>query len=633
MLHRLDVVERQQRIDRRHDLTRRRHDRRRILVCRADDDGHRVERGLVQRPVELVRRVAREAGRSHVAQHADHLVPFRRVAPLSEPLGLPVVRIERAPGEQPDAHRLQVIAVDPAVLDQRRVVRAPRRAALDLHLAVHAEVEHRQMARHADALDAARVRQAVVQLAIERDLLILLFVTGTGERGVEGDDPFDADARVAIAQQDEILDEQARADQQRERRRDFGDDERVAETAARDAAGPQIAFAHGGGELRHPQARERPQSAEEAGRGGDAGREPQDARVDGDRRRARQLRAGEDDEGAHDPDGKQNAEGTARERQQQALDRHLAREIGGGGAERDANGHFAAACESGREQQVGHVRARDEEHAQHRAEEHAQRRPDASDRRLEQRLHVDAVIVLELTRECLAERAHLGGRALERHARLQPRVGDEKVTAARRRIELALQRHEHLGPAMREAVGHDADDLVRDAVQRHRPSDDRAIGSKLLLPQVCGEHGHPRTAITIFVLRVPPPQLRPDAERVAERRGRHGGAQTDRIARAREHVRPSHRSADRGKDLIALLPVVILRERRGARRAGGLHVVHSHESIRFGIRQRSEEDAAEDAEDGGRHADAERKRDDRERRDERRSDHRSDCDLQIEHHA
>ena len=121
------------------------------------------------------------------------------------------MRIERAAGEQPDAHRLQVIAVDPAVLDQRRVVRAPRRAAFDLHLAVHAEVEHRQMARHADLLDTARVRQPVVQVAIERQLLVGLPVARAGQRGVEGDDTFDADARVATAQQDEILDEQARA--------------------------------------------------------------------------------------------------------------------------------------------------------------------------------------------------------------------------------------------------------------------------------------------------------------------------------------------------------------------------------------------------------------------------------------
>ena len=285
MLHRLHLRDRQRRIDRRDDLARRRHDRRRIVGAGADDDGHRLKRRLLDRAVELERHFAGQSDRPHVAEDADHFVGVLRIARLPEPLADrllarpellghrvvdedrarigAVARVAQSPLHQPHAHRLQIVAVDPAVLDQRRLVRSPRRAAIDRELAVPAEVEHRQMTGHADAVDARRVRQARVQLTIERDRLLGRLVARTRRRDVERDDAIGADAGIAVLEEDEILHEQPGTDEQRKRQRDLRDDQTIAEAPPATARRPRVPFAHRRRELGHPQHRERPDAAEE----------------------------------------------------------------------------------------------------------------------------------------------------------------------------------------------------------------------------------------------------------------------------------------------------------------------------------------------------------------------------------
>src|SRR5262249_42331894 len=147
-------------------------------------------RDLVGRPVELVRRPRREPERSDVADDPDHRPVLVDVGSLSETLAdgifvrpellrhrlvdenragaLAVAAVERPATQQGNPERLQVVAVEIAILDERILVRAPGIASLARLLAVVAEAVHRQMADEAGVLHAADLRQPFVERAIER---------------------------------------------------------------------------------------------------------------------------------------------------------------------------------------------------------------------------------------------------------------------------------------------------------------------------------------------------------------------------------------------------------------------------------------------------------------------------------
>jgi hypothetical protein len=64
-----------------------------------------------------------------------------------------------------------------------------------------------------------------------------------------------------------------------------------------------------------------------------------------------------------------------------------------------------------------------------------------------------------------------------------------------------------------------------------------------------------------------------------------------------------------------------------------LGVVHHHQTVGLGKRQRRQEHAVENAEDGRRHADAEGERDHGEHRDEAGARDRPHGDFQIQHQS
>ena len=218
-----------------------------------------------------------------------------------------------------------------------------------------------------------------------------------------------ANAGVAALQQDEVLHHQAGADEQHEGEGDLRDHQAVAERcrrrwwcADRLRARPMRA--------RAPQPDERPEAAHDADRHRHGGGERQDASVDLNRRRARQLSAGQRDEGPHGPAGP--AGGPARRRPPRA--RALARAAARGplaGAQREPDGQLAPAGHAGREQQV---RRRSRTRSAGRAAPRpistcSEPRTTADD--LPIRPDVHAVVVAELARQRLSQRAHLGSLA------------------------------------------------------------------------------------------------------------------------------------------------------------------------------------------------------------------------------
>src|SRR5205814_4033493 len=111
-----------------------------------------------------------------------------------------------------------------------------------------------------------------------------------------------------------------------------------------------------------------------------------------------QLSAGKNDEDAENPGAEHDADDAAGGREQQALDDQLTREVALARAEREADRELAPPRNTGREQQVSDVRARDQQHEQDRAEQDRQRRARGADDDFRVRANIDAVAVRELAR-------------------------------------------------------------------------------------------------------------------------------------------------------------------------------------------------------------------------------------------
>ena len=115
----------------------------------------------------------------------------------------------------------------------------------------------------------------------------------------------------------------------------------------------------------------------------------------------------------------------AGDRQDEALDQQLTDEPPAAGAERRADADLALARARAREEQIGDVRAGDEQHDRDRAEQHQHPRLGArADEVIAQRPHACATVLVPVGMGRLERRSdlvHLRLRLLERDARLQSR--------------------------------------------------------------------------------------------------------------------------------------------------------------------------------------------------------------------
>ena len=95
-------------------------------------------------------------------------------------------------------------------------------------------------------------------------------------------------------------------------------------------------------------------------------REQRHGPVDGDALRARQPRGHGRRQQRHAPRRQQQAGRAAGAREHEALDEQLPDDARAAGADRDAHGHFFLPADRAREQQVGDVRARNQQHQRRR---------------------------------------------------------------------------------------------------------------------------------------------------------------------------------------------------------------------------------------------------------------------------
>ena len=178
----------------------------------------------------------------------------------------------------------------------------------------------------------------------------------------------------------------------------------------------------------------------------DDDREDECHRIESDIDRARnEVGAGCDDDSQSDG-REQQAERAAEYGHEHALRHELQHHVEPVRAERESRRNFLATRREPREQQVGDVRARDQQHAADRAEEHHVTPALLADRILEQRHHLDLRRRVHIGRVGLTiarrDDVHRFARLLERDARSKTRNRLEEEAAA---IQLRRREKRHLG--------------------------------------------------------------------------------------------------------------------------------------------------------------------------------------------
>ena len=309
------------------------------------------------------------------------------------------------------------------------------------------------------------------------------------------------EARIDPHQLREAADEEAGADEQHDRERDLGDDERAAQELAAGACRRRAAAVLQRAREIRPRRVERGDDAEEdAGQDGGGRRRAEDAQVDADVRDPRQSRGEPRDDPAHAEIREPDADRGARHREHEPFDEQAAHEPPAARAEGRTNPHLPAADGGAREHQVRHVRARDEQHERDRAEQHQHPQLDPPDEVLAQRDHADAPAraplgVLRVER--LGHTVHLLRGLLDRHTGLETRDRDEVVVpVAAAHLVLVAEPDRHVdfrrlvaADRIREAARHDADDLPALLAEVDRPADDVRRAAEAALPEAVAQDG------------------------------------------------------------------------------------------------------------------------------------------------
>ena len=495
-------------------------------------------------------------------------------------------------------------------------------------------------ARHFDARHAAQTLDAGPHETLDR---IRLDELRARHRHAHRQHVRGIEAGINRAQRERGADEQRRSDEQDERQRDFDDNEDRSRLVLPEA-GPRSAGAllERRREIGARGVERGDQAEDDAGGERDANRERQYAHVHRHERAvaadARQSGRVDRQERADARDAENHSEHAAGEREDDALGQELTHDASPARANRSANRDFAAAPGRSHQQQVRHVRARDQQHEPDRAREHEQRRPHVADEHVLDALHAERLVLTDGVRKSRAEFVGRGleprVRLLDRDARLQARRGPEIVSLIGR-VPIELERDPDLrrrpAPPVFDVEGRaeDADHGIRLVAERDRASHDGRIAAEPPRPQAVAEHGNGAAPRTILLLRKRAPPKDGRTEQPEELGADASAAKLlDAVAAGViEHVVVERRGLLDDARLLA--PMRELRGGRGG--AGSLRrrVHEEHHAIRLGRRQRLQQHRVQDREDGRVRADPERQRRDGGERERRRLDERADGVAQV----
>ena len=429
-----------------------------------------------------------------------------------------------------------------------------------------------------------------------------------------------------------------------------------ASAAADDAAGV-IAQRIGGREPRAAKCRRHAeqQAGEYADGSGECKHTPVHRHVDFDDLRTRRQHG---DDRATAPARDQQPRGGADRREHDAFDQQLPDQAPASRAERQPHGELLASCHRLREQQVGHVRARDRQDQADDTEQHIERpriaiteigdarvARDQHQRLLQVLLKIDGGPVLRQRR--LAQlRQEVAQARLGLFLRLSGRQPSENrqppVAAPIERAFLAA--NDRLGAERRrdvegaadlqaeEIAVRDADDRERVAVEVNRFSDHVRAAAILALPEAVTEDRHRSirsAAAPVIVGREETPDVRRYAERVEEP---PADEEALRVARLAAGVQVEARvavGADADQHRLVIADVLPLRiGQRGVRAANALEP-QDHQPIGLVHRQRLEDQRVDQREDRDIGADAQRQRQKGHAADNRRLPHLPDGEFQV----
>ena len=330
----------------------------------------------------------------------------------------------------------------------------------------------------------------------------------------------------------------------------------------------------------------------------------------------------------------------------QTFGEHLTDQLSTARTDCGADSELPAASGGANNQQVRHVGAGNQQHEGHRAHERHDRGPDVADQVVEHRYHVEVQAGSLLDWKVLAE---IGGNAvgdelrpLDAHSWLEPAEHAEHDVVPVGRVDVDSSRGPHfwraLGADTRrqqqlEARSQDADDARAAVAKLDVLADDRLIAAKAPQPERVAENRGQRWSGCSCLIRQQRNRRRIVGHEITahqDARAQHtkqvGCGPTDldlfgvAARRGQRHAAGRNHPGELVEHLgRLLLEVAQIRWREGpvVDVARAKLTPHQDESLRVGIRQRTQQHGVDDAEDGRARPDPQG---DRDRRDGRKPD-------------
>ena len=416
------------------------------------------------------------------------------------------------------------------------------------------------MPRRRPYLDAGQSRNPVADLPEKLDPGLAVRKLAAARAKPHRDDVIGGKSRRHALELDETLDQQSGASEEHQRECHFGDDQETAQPAARTA---KAALA-----LRIPSPSLEPgmeigprradcwrQAKDDAGEDRYGERERENRSVDAEHVEPRDVAGIDRPYDIETRQRDQQADRPAHQAEQHALEKQLSHQALPRRAERGADRHFFLAAGGTRQQQVGDIRAGDQQHERDRSEEHEHCPAHVADDLLEQRNDADGKrpVALVLVANPGGNHAHIGLRVGHRHTRLEARhdvvvlvsppghgIGAERQRqedvhppdARDRRHDLVVQqkiRTEHAGD--RELVL-SLPRSLDDAVHRDAAADDVRIRVEDASPEAMTENHDRRLARRVLFGQEQPAVERSRAQQVKQARRRPQRFDTLRLIEA-----------------------------------------------------------------------------------------------------
>ena len=319
------------------------------------------------------------------------------------------------------------------------------------------------------------------------------------------------------------------------------------------------------------------------------------------------------------PYSDEQAERPAGDRHEAALDQELADETTAPAAERRTDAQLVLPGRAARDEQVRDVDAGDQEETADRAEQDEQRESHGGDQLRGERRRADADVRVRLRILALEPRAdglHLGPGRCQRHARPQPSHAEEaRMVAAIEQVRVVrdpqADRHEDVVVAAEipKARRQHADDRVARSIEGDRTAQGGRVAAEAILPERVADDRFGWRVRAVFGFAEQAAHARAHADDVEETAGDTPAAEPFRVVDAGERHRLGARQREGVERVLTRAPVDEIRPRHRHLRAVGPDLVQVDEAIRLWIRQRPQQDAVDEREDGRGRADAERQRD------------------------